>query len=136
MTQRTKFLLTSICSLSLCFLIFGSQMASASIWENITDKDKGGLTEIGNTVFGNEEPKNTIPEIVARIINYLFSFLGVIFLVLIIYGGFLYMTAAGDSDKISTSKDIIISASIGLAIILASYSISYFIIKNLTQAVD
>jgi hypothetical protein len=110
------------------------QPVSASIWDEITDKDAGGLKEIGDTVFGDEEPKNTIPEIIARIIKYLLTFLGVIFLTLIIYGGFIYMTAAGDTEKISTAKDIIISASIGLAIILASYAFTYFIVENLTKA--
>lgn len=108
--------------------------ASASLWDTITDKEQGGLEEIGDTVFGDSTPKNTIPEIVARIIKYLLTFLGVIFLTLIIYGGFVYMTAAGESDKIGNAKSIIISASIGLAIILASYSFTYFILENLTKA--
>ncbi len=108
--------------------------ASASLWDTITDKDEGGLKEIGNTVFGSETPKNTIPEIIARIIKYLLTFLGVIFIALIIYGGFIYMTAAGASDKIESAKGIIISASIGLAIILASYSFTYFILENLIKA--
>ena len=107
---------------------------SASLWDSITDKDEGGLKEIGSTVFGNEEPKNTIPEIIARIIKYLLTFLGVIFITLIVYGGFIYMTAMGESDKISSAKNIIISASIGLAIILASYSFTYFILENLIKA--
>lgn len=110
------------------------QPVSASIWDSITDKSEGGLEEIGDTVFGGETPKNTIPEIIARIIKYLLTFLGVIFIALIIYGGFIYMTAAGESDKISNAKSIIISASIGLAIILASYSFTYFILESLTKA--
>lgn len=107
---------------------------SATVWDSITEKDQGGLKEIGNTVFGDETPKNTIPEIIARIIRYLLTFLGVIFIALIVYGGFTYMTAMGESDKISSAKNIIISASIGLAIILASYSFTYFILQNLTKA--
>lgn len=105
-----------------------------SIWQCITDKEEGGLEEVGSTVFGGETPKNTIPEIIARIIKYLLTFLGVIFITLIVYGGFIYMTAAGESDKIGNAKSIIISASIGLAIILASYSFTYFILESLTNA--
>lgn len=107
---------------------------SAGLWETITDKDQGGLKEIGSTVFGDEEPKNTIPEIVARIIKYLLTFLGIIFVTLVIYGGFIYMTAAGASDKIENAKSIIISASMGLAIIIASYSFTYFVLENFIKA--
>lgn len=116
------------------FSLISLRAVSAGLWETITDKDEGGLKEIGSTVFGDEEPKNTIPEIIARIIKYLLTFLGVIFITLIIYGGFIYMTAAGASDKIDSAKNIIISASIGLAIILASYSFTYFILENLIKA--
>lgn len=107
---------------------------SSTIWESITDEEEGGLKEIGSTVFGNETPKNTIPEIIARIVKYLLTFLGVIFITLIVYGGFVYMTAMGASDKVENAKNIIISASVGLAIILASYSFTYFILDSLTKA--
>jgi hypothetical protein len=110
------------------------QPVSASVWDSIINKSEGGLEEIGDTVFGGETPKNTIPEIVARIIKYLLTFLGIIFIALIIYGGFIYMTARGDSEAINNAKNIIISASIGLAIILASYSFTYFILESLTKA--
>lgn len=111
------------------------QPASASIWSNILEyEDEARLKEIGSTVFGDETPKKTIPEIIAKIIRYLLTFLGIIFITLIIYGGFIYMTAMGESDKVSSAKNIIISASIGLAIILASYSFTYFILKTFTSA--
>jgi hypothetical protein len=108
--------------------------SSTSIWGSITEAECGGLKTVGGDVFGGEEPENNIPEIVAKVMMYLFTFLGTIFLVLIIYGGFLYMTAGGGSDKISEAKEIIINASIGLTIILASYSFTYFIIKAATGA--
>lgn len=106
----------------------------SSVWDCITDEDNGGLEEIGETVFTGGTPKKTIPQIIASIVNYLLGVLGIIFITLVIYGGFVYMTAMGDSDKISNAKSIIISASIGVAIILASYSFTYFIVQNLTQA--
>lgn len=109
-------------------------VAADSIWDRIVADDEGGLEEIGDTVFGETDEPRTIPEIVARIIKYLFTFLGIIFLALIIYGGFLYMTAGGDSEQTGKAKDIIISATIGLAIILASYAFTYFVIENLTKA--
>ncbi|MFH1187298.1 MAG: hypothetical protein V1688_00370 [bacterium] len=140
MSKNSKKILSSFLVL-LTLGVFGfallrpvSAMECTSIWQCITDREEGGLKEIGNTVFGDETPRNTIPEIIARVIQYLLTFLGVIFIALVIYGGFIYMTAAGESDKIGNAKSIIISASVGLAIILASYSFTYFILQSLTNA--
>jgi hypothetical protein len=64
-------------------------------------------------------------------ISYILSMLGVIFLVLLIYGGFLWMTAKGDSEVVSKSKDIIINAMIGLIIVLMSYAITYYVVGKI-----
>jgi len=108
-------------------------VSAQSLFDRIVDEQEGGLGQIGETVFGEERPRS-IGEVVARVIRYLLTFLGIIFIILIIFGGFTYMTAMGDDSKIGSAKSIIISATIGLAIILMSYSISYFILQNLTEA--
>lgn len=73
----------------------------------------------------------TVEDIIANIIQVLLSFIGVIFLLLIIYGGYNWMTAAGDSSKVETAKNTITRAVIGLIVVLAAYAISYFVIKSL-----
>ena len=65
--------------------------------------------------------------IVADIIKTLLSILGIIFLVLMIYAGFLWMTAQGYEEKVDKAKDIIKMAVIGLAVVLLSYSITLFV---------
>ena len=52
---------------------------------------------------------------------------GVIFLILMIYAGFLWMTARGEAPQIKKAQDTMIRAVIGLAIILAAYAITRFI---------
>ena len=59
---------------------------------------------------------------------------GVIFLILIIYGGITWMTSAGNEQRISLAKKVLTSSVIGLVIIMAGYSITYFIVQNLTTA--
>jgi hypothetical protein len=58
------------------------------------------------------------------------SFVGSIFFVLTLYAGFLWMTAAGEDDKIKKAKDILKSAIIGLAITLGAYSITAFVVPR------
>ena len=55
------------------------------------------------------------------------AFIGVIFFVLMIYGGFLWMTARGNEQQVEKAKDLIISAVIGLIIIFAAYAITMYL---------
>lgn len=79
---------------------------------------------------GFPEPK-TIGEIVGSIIGVFLSLLGVIFLCLIIYGGFLWMTSAGNESKVLTAKKVLTQAVIGLIIILSAYGITQFVLRSL-----
>jgi hypothetical protein len=72
-----------------------------------------------------------IETLAGQVITALTSLLGVIFVLLTIYGGFLYMNARGNEEQTKKAKAIITQALIGLVIILAAYAISYFILKFL-----
>ncbi len=79
--------------------------------------------------------ENTDPEpIIGRIIKTLLGFLGIIFFILIIYGGFLWMTSAGNKDKVEKAREIIVNSVAGLAIVLFAYAITWFIVYELTQS--
>ena len=67
---------------------------------------------------------------IARVIQFVLGFLGLIFLVLVIFAGFLWMTSAGNEDRVEKAKKILWGAVIGVAIILASYGITEFVVKN------
>ncbi len=64
-----------------------------------------------------------VREFAQKIVNWALSFLGFIAVLLIIYAGFLYITAAGESEKADKSKKIITYTIIGIIIILGSYAI-------------
>ncbi|MCX6779026.1 MAG: Ig-like domain-containing protein, partial [Candidatus Magasanikbacteria bacterium] len=69
--------------------------------------------------------------IIATIIRVFLGVLGLVALVFTLYGGYLYMTAAGDESKLKTAKAIIKNMVIGLAIILSAFGITQFIINML-----
>lgn len=56
---------------------------------------------------------------------------GIIAVIMIIIGGFLYVTSGGDSGKIKTARDTIIYATIGLVVIALAQSIIVFIINRI-----
>jgi hypothetical protein len=70
---------------------------------------------------------NYFPTKIGQIIGVLLSFVGTIFFILIIYGGFLWMTARGNEQDVTKAKDLITSAIIGLVIVLAAYVITTYI---------
>jgi len=76
----------------------------------------------------------SLSKVVSQIIKVFLSFLGVIFIVLIIYAGFTWMTAAGNEEKIDKAKKTMVSAIIGLAIVLSAYALTYFVIDQLLEA--
>jgi len=75
-------------------------------------------------------PKN-IPEIIGGLIGVFLSMLGVVFLCLIIYGGFLWMTSGGREEKVLLAKKTLTNAVIGLIIIVSAYGITAFVTSAL-----
>ena len=78
--------------------------------------------------------QKSLGQIIAEVVRIFLSVLGVIALILILYGGFIWMTSAGSADKVAQAKKIIISAVIGLAIILSAFAITQFVITSLEKA--
>jgi cbb3-type cytochrome oxidase subunit 3 len=85
-------------------------------------------TELGNVIgTGTGDIRITI----ARIVRGFLGFLGTIALLLVLYAGFTWMTAAGDAEKIDRAKKILTSAVIGLVIIMSAFAITSFILRQL-----
>src|SRR3989338_9389873 len=70
--------------------------------------------------------------VIALIINIALGFLGIVALGLIIYAGFLWMTARGNEEQVKKAKALLKNAVIGLAIILSAWGIAAFVINKLS----
>jgi len=73
-------------------------------------------------------------KLIAGVINSLLAFLGMLFTLLIIYGGFKWMTSQGKSDQVDEAKKVIQNSTIGLAVVVFSYVIVYFVLDVLEGA--
>lgn len=71
---------------------------------------------------------------IANIIRVALGLLGIVAITIVLYGGFVWMTAGGDENKVATAKKILFNGVIGLIIILSAYAITSFVIRNLLQA--
>lgn len=78
----------------------------------------------------SEKYNKPVPEIVGNIIGSALSMIGVIFFILMVYGGFLWMTARGDEPTVKKAKETIIAAVIGLIIVMGSFAITNFVFTS------
>jgi heme/copper-type cytochrome/quinol oxidase subunit 2 len=88
--------------------------------------DSGGFLD---TLFDSSKSINTA---ISRIITTVLSFLGVIFLVLIIVAGYQWMTAGGNEEQVTKAREKLKNSIIGLVIVLAAYAITMLVISLLT----
>lgn len=89
------------------------------------------LEEAGGAAYGEEATETSMEEFAGNIINALLSMSGVIFILLMVYGGYLWMTGRDDTKQVEDAKKVIRAAIIGILIVVASYGISRFIIESL-----
>lgn len=71
-----------------------------------------------------------LTSIVGLIIQAILGLLGAVFIILMVYAGYTWMTAAGNEPKIEKAKEMIQTSIIGLIIVLSSWAIWAFILKN------
>jgi hypothetical protein len=121
-TSRGFFLLALLfCAAG--FLFLGVPAHAQEIVQ--TTSDVAETAGLGNT---------NLVTTVGQIISIFLGVLGVIFLILVIYAGVIWMTAGGDPKKIEKAKGILGSAVIGLIIVLLAYAITTFVINLLSNA--
>lgn len=94
------------------------------------NEDDVGMNYGRETGLGERDPR----DIVASIINIALGFLGILAVVIILIGGFKWMTAAGNEDQVGEAKKIIVAGIIGLVIILAAWGIAQFVLTQLINA--
>lgn len=113
----------------------GSDTPASTTDTSGDDDDDDGDSGTGN--FGlesvpSEVPQDEISDVIVRIVQYVLGFVGVILLVMIIYGGFLYMTSAGNEEQAKRAKSVLTYAIIGIVIIAFAFIITEFVINALT----
>lgn len=98
------------------------------VWgDEITDTGGKGLTYFQDIGLGNRDPR----KIASSVVQVMLGFLGVIAVVLILFGGFKWMTAMGNEDKVDEAKKLISYGVVGLLIVLAAFAVSVFVLNAL-----
>lgn len=86
-----------------------------------------GQQYVSNIALGNTGPI----DIVVAAVNWVLGILALIAVILVLLGGFKWMTAGGNEEKIEEAKKLLTAAVIGLVIILAAWGISLFAVSTI-----
>ena len=95
---------------------------------DITEFNLSGIKT--GTGLGSQDFVTTV----SQIIRVAMGLLGIVAVVIVLIGGFTWMTAGGNDEKISEAKKWIFAGIIGLAIILSAYAITSFVVAGLVGA--
>ena len=88
----------------------------------------GGSATCEEGEFCNPLGSGVTPQILmGRIINAVLGIVGSIALVMFIYGGFSWMTAAGNQEAVTKGRNILIWATVGLIVIFSAYALVKFV---------
>ncbi|MFZ2189296.1 MAG: hypothetical protein WA057_06270 [Candidatus Magasanikiibacteriota bacterium] len=79
------------------------------------------------------EVNNTFGNVVGNVINVALTLVGLIFLVLTVYAGYLWMTARGEEEQVKKAQKIVTESVIGLVLVLGAYAITYLVTTKLGQ---
>jgi nitrate reductase NapE component len=121
-----KFLVKNLLSFAMVALILVPVLGIAQV--NALDV---GINEVEDSIkLGNKDPRETV----GQIINVAMLFLGIIAVGIILVGGFKWMTAGGNEEKVGEAKKLLGSGVIGLVIVLASWGIATFVLEQLVNA--
>ncbi|MFH0988367.1 MAG: hypothetical protein V1763_03265 [Parcubacteria group bacterium] len=118
----------------LCMGVYSLVTAHPVHADGVGEALNGGVGAIGEALGATPGGEDQLPRTIGEIIKVILGILGIVVVLIVIYAGFLWMTAGGDSDKAKTARGWIIDAVIGLAIILSAYAITTYVISNLLTA--
>jgi TRAP-type C4-dicarboxylate transport system permease small subunit len=121
-------------------LVLFSSLALGARAQNVTDALNGLNNSAGRVSAFDEQTKqpdtyfsNFLATKAGQVIGLILSFIGILFLGLMIYAGIMWMTSSGNDQVVTKAKDLIINAVIGIVVVFAAYAITIFLSTELLQ---
>ncbi len=140
MIRKLRMIVLQLSALSLLLVpalaITGSVSAQSAIQNGVCQgadlEFKSDPGECSATT--SEDGEQKVNDLIKDIINIFSIVVGVVAVVMIIYGGFRYITSGGDSGNVTTAKNTILYALVGLLIVVFAQVVVKFILGKITSA--
>lgn len=91
------------------------------------------LTKATDAAYGTDLPESNLAELIGLIVQGVLGVLGVVFFVLVVYAGVLWMTAGGNPDSVKKAREILMRATAGLIITLSAYAIANTVVNYMSS---
>ena len=116
----------------LIIAIIGSFITAAGIYENKAYADSAAdLIKQGADSTGQQDSRSA-GDIAKDVVNIMFFIVGVMAVIMIIWGGIRYVLSAGNSATLTSAKNTIMYAVIGLIVAILAYTIVNFVINTVS----
>jgi len=94
--------------------------------------DTTGLSASGSQA-GLDTTANQLPFVIGTVIKTALGVVGIVFLVLMVYAGYIWMIARGDEAKVEKAKETIVNCIIGIVIVVGAYAITSYLVTAFSQ---
>lgn len=107
-----------------------SNFPSKLLAQGISVDDTGHGTTANAANYGSA---GSVPELVGRLIETALGFVGLVMFLIVLYAGYLWMTAQGNEEQIVKAKGMIVNAVIGFIIITAAYAVTFYVVDTISK---
>jgi uncharacterized membrane protein len=136
MKTITRFALSAlIAGLVISVISFTTQNNAAALFSGATDQACSGAnlqtadTTCSNTAGSVSSLVNTVIDIISWIV-------GIVSIIMVVFGGFRYVTSGGDSTATSNARNTILYALVGLVIAVLAQVLVHFVLGRAAHAVN
>lgn len=95
-----------------------------------------GYNDLGGDLGLPGDQNTDLVDITINFVKWALGFLGLVAVIFIIIGGYMYMTSGGNEEKTEKAKQYIKNAVIGLIIVLLSWAIAYFTFNTILNEAE
>lgn len=79
---------------------------------------------------GTNSSNTDVNEVITRVVNALLFIIGAVAVIMLIFGGFKYITSSGDASAVSSAKNTILYAVVGLLVAIFAYAIVNYVLDT------
>jgi hypothetical protein len=125
-----KFLLIGLTALSLLIGVVALVHAEPALAAAKDEICAGVGAASGGSGCSTPKDSPTVNSVINTVINILSVFVGIVAVIMIIFAGFKYVTSGGDSSKISSAKNALIYAVVGLVVAALAQVIVRYVVNQ------
>lgn len=98
--------------------------------QGVQSLEQGLRGAAANTQLPIRESGTALPGLAGTVIGSLLAVTGLVFFMLTVYGGFIWMAARGNTEQVDKAKRLITAAVIGMVIVMLSYVVTNLVLRS------